>query len=318
MKVRKILSGILGSGAMCMLILDSKTAMAGAADGMELCIRSLIPALFPFLVVSPVLTGALSGSSVSLLVVGFLGGYPVGARNVSGYYRNGTLPRHEAERMLAFCSNAGPAFLFGIIGPMFSQWYIPWLLWLIHILGALTAGVIAVPRWPRGHNEHHVSLPDALRSAVGTMGMICGWVMLFRIIIAFLEKWCFWAMPDAAQVLISGLLELSNGCVRLGQIELPGLRYLISGVMLALGGCCVTMQTVSVCDGLSLRWYVPGKIIQCAVSILLCLATQFVFPAGDRVFLPGIAVLSMAVLIPAAFLLGRSEKSSSKIAAIGV
>lgn len=317
MRAKKTLTGILSALAMVMLIVDSKTVIAGAGDAIDLCIRSLIPALFPFLVVSGVLTGGLSGG-ISLFAVGFLAGYPVGAKSTAESWRSGAVSREQAERLLAFCSNAGPAFLFGIIGPMFSQWYVPWLLWLIHILGAVVAMVIVSPVLPKSPCSKSTSVVQVLESSVKTMGIICGWVMIFRILIAFCDKWFLWVMPGAFQVIFSGFLELANGCIQLHEINLPGLRYLVAGVLLSIGGCCVTMQTVSVCQGLSLRWYFPGKTVQCAVSILLCTMTQFVFPLMERFISSVLIIVSMVLLISSMMLLRRFEKSSSNLTLVGV
>ena len=55
MTQRRRLTGIFSALGFLMLILDSKTAISGAADGVELCLRTVIPALFPFFVVSSVL-----------------------------------------------------------------------------------------------------------------------------------------------------------------------------------------------------------------------------------------------------------------------
>ena len=51
---------LLSAIGMMMLILDSKTALQGAANGIELCFRTLIPSLYPFFVLSILLTSALS------------------------------------------------------------------------------------------------------------------------------------------------------------------------------------------------------------------------------------------------------------------
>ena len=144
---------------MLILILDGKTALAGGAEGIELCLKTVIPSLFPFFVLSILLTSSLSGVTLpvlrplgrlcgmpegteALLISGFLGGYPVGAQSVAAVYRSGQLPRREAERLLAFCSNAGPAFLFGMASSLFPRQWMAWALWGIHIAGAVFAAVL--------------------------------------------------------------------------------------------------------------------------------------------------------------------------------
>lgn len=335
---RKLIIGGASVG-MLILILDGKTALAGAREGIELCLMTLIPSLFPFFVVSILLTVALAGSKLPflrpvgklcsipegsefLLSIGFLGGYPVGAQNVALACRSGHLSRQDAQRMIGFCSNAGPAFLFGIIAPMFSKMRTAWVLWAIHILSALLVAVV-IPASPSGRSVRKktetITLTQALEKSVHNMALVCGWVILFRMVLTLLDRWLFWALQSDTVVILSGLLELSNGCVQLGNISCEGLRFLAAGVMLALGGVCVTMQTASVCSGLSLRFYFPGKLLQCCFTILLCFLAQGIFPAADRwdYPMPLLLFAGLGVLL-LAFFLRKTENSCSIPAAHGV
>ena len=122
---------------MLILILDGKTALMGAKTGVELCLWTIIPSLFPFFVLSILLTNRVLNShrqtkwesnttqksqqpAKTLFIAGLLGGYPTGAQAVMEAFRNGSLPEKTAHRLLGFCSNAGPAFIFGITGRLFS------------------------------------------------------------------------------------------------------------------------------------------------------------------------------------------------------
>lgn len=280
---------LLGSAiGIMILIIDSKTALIGASTGIELCLQAVIPSLFPFFVLTSVLTSAFMGSSFcflqpffrilgvpsgaeSLVLTGFVGGYPVGAQTVASAYRDGYLSKASAERMLAFCNNAGPSFLFGMIGMQFSDRNQVLLLWGIHLLGAVFAALLlpnqdTTPIKPIKGQRFHIS--NAVMSSVKVMGVVCGWIVLFRIVIAFLRRWFLWLLPQPVQVAFTGLLELANGCCELNQIENDGLRFVICSGMLSLGGLCVTMQTVSVTGGLSLKPYFLGKLIQTMFSVI--------------------------------------------------
>lgn len=337
---RRIWTGSLSALGLLLLILDAKTALYGASQGMVLCLRSVIPSLFPFFALSILLTDALTGfrfpilrpvgklcglpqGGESLLAVGLLGGYPVGAQSVAQAYRAGQLTKQDARRMLGFCSNAGPAFLFGMVASKFPQLWMAWVLWGIHILSALVVGVL-LP----GKSKQTVKLPvqkqsslsNALRQSVTVMAGVCGWVVLFRVIIAFLDRWCLWLFPDWAQVAVTGLLELANGCCELDRIENSGLRFIICSAILGFGGLCVTMQTVSVTDGLGLGWYLPGKLIQGLVSVILAALLQMLVLTQEEsayispVFLIGIGIILSVSLI----LMHKFKKRSSISAAVGV
>lgn len=294
MASKRTATAVAAAVGMLILILDGKTALLGAREGIDLCIRTVIPSLFPFFILSSLLVGSLSArwlkplgkrcgvppGAESLLLVGFLGGYPTGAQALSRAYHSGQLGKVQAERMLAFCNNAGPSFLFGMVAQMFENRNLVWLLWGIHILSAiLTAWIL--PKEETGPvtvTLPPVSQSQALASGVRTMGLVCGWVVFFRIGITFLNRWVLWLLPKTWQVVVSGLLELSNGCCSLKDIDCPALRFVVCSGLLACGGMCVTMQTASVANGLSLGWYIPGKLLQALLSIALAVLSQLTFP----------------------------------------
>ena len=280
---------------MLVLILDGRTALEGAREGIELCLKTVIPSLFPFFVLSILLTSSLTGSrspvlrplgrlfgipdgGESLLIPAFLGGYPVGAQCVAAAYRSGHLEKDTAQRMLAFCSNAGPAFLFGMVSPLFPRRWMAWVLWGIHIGGALCAAAL-IPA-PSGSaapvpGAKPATLTGALNDSLRVMATVCGWVTLFRVLLAFLNRWFLWLLPTAAQVAVTGILELSNGCCALAAVSDVPVRFVICAGILSLGGLCVTMQTLSVTRGLSLRLYFSGKIIQTLFSLAAALAAAY-------------------------------------------
>ena len=267
-----------------------------------MCIRTLIPSLFPFFVLSVLLTGALSGQAgkylrsigtickvpegaESLIAVSILGGYPAGAQNVSVLFGRGQINASQAARLLAFCNNAGPAFIFGVLGSIFPSKATPWYLWLIHLLSAFFVASI-LPDTNEGSKirleSTKIRITDALSQGVKVMALVCGWVIFMRIILLFMDVWFLHYLPNPIQIVASGILELSNGCIRLSELENDGLRFLISSGLLSLGGLCVTMQTASVAEGLDMRLYYPGKLLQCSISILLSCLFQFSFPPASR------------------------------------
>ena len=296
MNRRQRFSGLAALLGMILLILDGKTAVAGAQEGITLCLKTVIPSLFPFFILSAVViqSGNVPGlggirrlfglpeGMEPILIPGLLGGYPVGAQSVFQTYQSGNLTKPEAERMLAFCSNAGPAFLFGMVGQMFPKRWMAWALWGIHIVGAVAAAhcfsgsASAVSPGIRQRKPQK----DILNGSVVTMGTVCGWIVLFRVIIAFLDRWMLWLFSQELRVAIIGLLELSNGCWELTRVVSVPMRFILCSGMLAAGGVCVTMQTASVTGDLSLRCYALGKLVQLVVSLVLssCIAFQTALP----------------------------------------
>ena len=95
---------ICAAFAMLILIIDCKTALQGAKEGISICIESVIPALLPMLIISVYLNSRLSDLNLGflapiakpvgiprgyegILLISFLGGYPVGAQAISQSYK---------------------------------------------------------------------------------------------------------------------------------------------------------------------------------------------------------------------------------------
>ena len=220
--------------------------------------------------------------------------------------------------MLAFCSNAGPAFLFGIGSRLFSNVGICFTLWLIHILSAWLVAIMTPGK--RSGAIHtvtntDVSLPQAIKTALMTMACICGWVTLFRVILTFMELWFLWALPIELRCLMKGILELSNGCCSLLDISDLATRILLFSAMLSFGGICVTMQTYSLCNGLDCRNYLPGKITQAAISMLLCVAfLSFMGLYINRIVLIAVTFLCLTICV----FYGTCRRKQQKVVAFSV
>lgn len=288
MGTTQLRKGLPAFAGMLILILDSKTALAGAAEGIGLCIRTVIPSLFPFFVLTNLLTDALMGARLSVLKIlgrlfripegaesillsGFLGGYPAGAHCLAAACKAGTLDIRDGRRLLCCCNNPGPAFLFGMLLPHFPNSSTVWQLWGITVLSSLLYAQLTPAPHCVAVKAHSVKAEssDALWSAIRAMALVCGWVILFRIVLVFLEGWILWILPGAGQVFVSGILELANGCCNLGHISDHNLRFLLCAVMLSFGGVCVTMQTMSVAAGIFHFGYLWAKLVQACFSLIL-------------------------------------------------
>ncbi len=288
-KHRKYISVIFSLCAMLALILDSKTALTGASEGINLCIKTVIPSLLPMMVLSSLLTdgmGAASlrnfrplntylgipGGSEGILLAAAFGGYPVGAACISQRYKAEKISKQDANHLLRFCSNAGPAFIFGVCGHYFSSVWMLWLLWLINIVSAIITGLYYSHKSSSNDvaNTGPVhSIADVLRSSVNNLSLICGWIVLFRVVIRFCQQWFLWLFSPTAGVILSGVLELTNGCCMLDQIADEQIRFILCSIFLSFGGICVILQTAAVANSLSMTEYLKGKLIQTFFSFLL-------------------------------------------------
>lgn len=292
---RNLFIGFIALVGLFILIIDAKTAMVGAKNGIEICMKSVFPSVFPFLILSQLISGEFFGRKIKLLspvrklcsipdgaesifLLGLLSGYPVGAQSIAQARKNGSLNKNNAHRLLGFCSNAGPAFIFGMGLQLFDSVKPLWILWIIHIFSAILVGY-TLPNKEDSRcnylNRTQVNISKIMQHCVKTIALVCGWVITFRIIIAFLDHWFLWMVPQEINVAIVGLLELANGCNSLKYISDEALRFVLFSVFLGFGGICVGLQTISVTQEVGTGMYFPGKCLQGIYSFTVSSLMQF-------------------------------------------
>ena len=270
------------------LLLHPAEAGEAARQGLRLCFTAVLPALFPFFVLSTlwVETGLaegfglllarvmgplfrLSGAGAGALALGLVGGYPVGARTAAELYRGGRISREEAERLLGFCNNAGPGFLLGVCGGgVFQSPRAGLYLYMIHAAAAVLTGMLlrrreapesAPARKPPAKRKSLLTLfPAAVRDSFAAAWSVCGYVVLFAVVL----------LPVPTP--LRGLVELTNGVMALTPDRSGFVRC---AALLGWGGLSVHAQTMSVLEdsGLTAHWYIPGKLLHCILSIPLAI-----------------------------------------------
>lgn len=285
MKKWLTLSAVLAVGGL--LLLRPQEAAQAVREGLALCAGTVIPSLFPFFVVVSLLLqlglaealqglcGPFMGPLFRMrgvcalpLLAGLLGGYPAGARTAAELFQQGRLSQREAELLLGFCDNCGPAFLLGYVGAgVLGDARAGAYLYLIHVLSALLAGMVlcrlcpgqgpVLPGWRTAARS--VPFPQALTAAGGgavtaTLN-ICAFVVLFRVLAALLPP----VLPGAAL----GALEMVTGVSALS----PGRAgFVWAGAIVGWGGLSVHCQALSAAAPLSFRWHWAGKALQAALS----------------------------------------------------
>lgn len=285
--------GLLLSAAA--LVVWPQQSMGAMKDGLRLCANVIVPSLFPFFVLSslvvelgmsrylgrllaPVMAPLfrVNGSCAAALALGFVGGYPVGARTAISLYENGQCSKTEAERLLAFCNNSNPVFLISVLGVgVFGSVRAGVWLWLIHVLSALLTGLVFRGSGKSASRQELTRHPPfqavsfaeaftgAVRSSLAGILSVCAFVVFFYVL----------AQPLTA---VGGRL----GAVLVAALELFSLTPLLTadafGFLLAAaaagwGGLSVLCQTLAVLEGsgLRLRNCFLGKVVQSAFSLLL-------------------------------------------------
>ena len=290
-----------------LLLLPEISAQA-ARDAMLLCAQTLIPSLFPFFVLSSLLVQSdvprllsramagvmyplfgVSGAGASALILGLLGGYPVGARTVAELYGRGEIAREEAEQLLAFCNNSGPGFFLGVCGTaVFGSARAGAYLYLIHVGAALVTGVLlrrdlGLPRRKavsrqRAPFDLAAALPAAVQGSFAAVGSVSAFVIFFMVLLRLLSLVpALAALPPLPRAALFGFVEMTNG---VNALSATRAGFVLCAAIMNWGGLSVQAQTRALLAGsaLSARRCVIGKAVQALAGIpLALLAAQRLF-----------------------------------------
>lgn len=304
--------------AMVFLILDSRCAADSAREALFLCGKTLIPSLFPLFVLGGMLVPALVqiripglsrilGFPEGYFLLGLLGGYPLGAACIARAAERGDLRAEDAERLTGLCSLCGPGFLFGVVGTLLS----PGAAAVVFAL-QLEAALLTAALWPGATTTRiqaqaeAVSLSDTLNKATQSILTVCGWVTLAAVAAGFLRRWVLALLPEGIAVVLTGLMELTNGILAAGNLGKDA-RFLLCGLFASFGGISVLLQIRGVSPGIRMGQCIGQKTVHAVITTALAfLYLRTGIPALFQI--PALLFAKIAVEIPSGMMYNVRRK----------
>ena len=310
---RFTLGSALAAAALAALLGLTEAAANGVRSGLATCADVIIPSLFPFFVLGAAATElgipqrlaralsrvmsrlfGVSGAGASALIIGVLGGYPLGAATAADLCARGVITRGECERLLGFCNNSGPAFLIGAAGAgVFGSVRAGIALYACHVLAAVTAGIIlrgrgrAAPSPPLPAAEPEPgALARAVTASVGNMLNVCGFVVIFSAVREALDASGLLPQlalelslrsglePGVSRALLTGVLEIGGGLGALRGCVPSRAVFTVCALMIGWGGLSVHMQTAAVVARAHVRTsrHLLGRLLSAALSAVYACA----------------------------------------------
>lgn len=299
---------LLGVG----LLMDASMVADGVRRGLQVCGGVLIPALFPFMVLSCFLVGTDMARILSLplapittrvfrlpahlgatVLLSLIGGYPVGAKMVANLLDRGEIDEATARRMLCFCVNASPSFLISAVGVgMLMVRRAGVVLLTGQVLATLIIGAVVSLGHPVPTGNRRPSaggagtFVPAVVDASSAMLTMCAFAILFSGILSLLRGI---GLPDAVAGILhlnpemvnafsTGLFEVTGGSIAAaalgGEAAIVALSFCCSW-----GGLSVIFQVISCFRGKKPQFwpYVSSRIVHGFLSagIALTLYRKF-------------------------------------------
>lgn len=289
---------------LALLIRNSRIAIGYVSEGLSLCAKTLIPSLFPFMVISELIVSCgairpvgrlfsrpfrrlfgISGEGVGALLLGFLCGFPLGAKTAAALYRGGRISLCELKRLMTFCNVPSFAFLIFAVGEsLFGSRSFGIELYAVTLLSALLIGIFSKhcfrseerdqplsPRASAASISPMTAFTDAVGSSASAMLRICAFVLFFSALVGILER-AFSALSPSPEssALCFGIFELTGGISRAAACSSATAPYLCAALA-GWSGLSVHFQIMSLCDGIRfpVRAYFLAKAAHGLLNVLL-------------------------------------------------
>ena len=303
MKRKHVFSIWLTLAGIMLFLLFPDPTQAGVRAGLELCGRVLIPSLFPVSVLAGCLiqmraSGSAShaaergmrtlfglpGEAALPLLLGLLGGFPLGAQLAASAYEAGSLTEQDAARLAGLSNQAGPAFLLGAAGTILGSRVIGMKLFYIQFAAAVLTGIlhrnassqpIQQKKLPEGRQTVALSatLPRCITESTLAMLRLTGAVAFFQAVSCCLNAALpTTELPPVFRAGCFGVLELTGGIASLRGLGLHASVLLpLSAAMIGWGGVCVHLQTAQALSeaDIPIEPYLRYKAVQAVVSWIL-------------------------------------------------
>lgn len=281
------------------MIFFSSSNILAVQTSIDLFLNAIFPSLFPFLIVSELLsyTSVISflstkcekimkplfnvpGIGAYPFIMGLLSGYPVGAKIVADLRNQNFISKSDGERLLIFTNNAGPLFVIGSIGfSMYLNSTIGFLFLAINIISSIFTGFIFGKFYSKNNrissnsNSTELSfssladvISKSIRKAFFTLSNVCGFIIIFSLIISMIKASGVLSLINNvwAEYFVLGIIEITNGIKLISSISGSSLLWnlVFTSVLLGTGGICVLLQVWSCTSNtdLSIKPYILGKI----------------------------------------------------------
>ncbi len=268
-----------------------------AFGSLKLCARSVVPVLFPFMLISGLLTTSetfiklvshlpfgkiygLGNIASCPILFGCFFGFPVGAKCAVDMYKRGISGKEEAELIIAVSNNSGPAFIVSVIGASFwKSTKLGILLYAAQLISGVLSGVIIT----RFIYPHHISrgdfraasvpaskrFTDSVNGAVTSVITVCGYICTFSVLSEILK---LLIKDRRIYITVISFLEITSASQTASSF---GTEYSLCMCAFAVGfsGLSVISQVSSFAaeNGLSVKKLIIVKLLQGVICALLIL-----------------------------------------------
>lgn len=306
---KNIFKLIISSFIIANIILFTDRITLSAYNTLMLWFNTVIPSLFPFMIISSWLDFNISisdstadkicirlfgipSSLMLVFVIGLISGYPMGAKITAELYRRKQISKTTAQQLLSFCNNCGIVFIISAVATsMLKDRQAAVFFISVTAFSSLLTGFIHNLIFPQDNVKtvsqktvlSHTSFNSAISSAIGTIMTVGGCMIFFSVI----SESVFSLLPiksDISKAFISGIFEFTRGANLISLLDCSNkLKYSLIACILSWGGISVHLQTAAVASVLNIPKYIFCKALSAVTAFITAQALYDGFFAKETV-----------------------------------
>ena len=291
------------------LFINKEAIMSSVKDGVLIWYNSLLPSLFPFLIIThimiklgfiypikeilkPIFNFFKINSNISfVLIMSILGGTVTNAKCIKELYQKNILTKKESEKALTFTFFSNPLFILGTVGILFlKNKKVGIIIFITHVLTEILIYIIfnKLIKTPNKkedinikesikdflNNEKKLSfskvLIESIKEAFNTCILILGTIIFIYIITSSFS----FLLPTNPYLnaTVKGILEITQGLENVASLNIDMLyKGTLSTMLISFGGICIYIQIISILEDtdLSTLPFFLARILHASISGIL-------------------------------------------------
>lgn len=276
------------------ILLNPQDIYTAFTSSLKVCIFNLFPSLFPFLVISNLMTNygfidicnyygktimnkifKVNSSGFYVLFLSLISGSPSNAKYIKQLIDNKLIDSNDAKNLLNFTHYVNPLFIIGGIGlKLLKSQKLGIIILISHYVSGLITGILLRNNYNPikyqnvlvSNNSFMNNLTKSIKDTINTLSLIFGIITSCFILSTIISN-----ITNVSQVFI-GLIEITSG---INYIALTNIntfyKTIIITFLISFGGLSIHMQVLSILNKEKIRYlpYFLSRIIHALIASLI-------------------------------------------------
>ena len=279
------------------IFIYSRTVKETIVFGLYLWINTLIPSIFPFLLISKLLVKynilniindflgiyiekiyKISRGSTFVVLFSIITGFPSGSIYIKELLQKGNIDLTEANKLITFTSFSNPLFVISVVGEtLLNSKIIGIIIYISHLITGLLVGlffkrkIILNNKNSTSYNNRSFikNLTDSINESFTVLFNMLGIILFFLIIVSMINTF----LPNnIISLLLKGIIEITTGVIYISKSQINiVLKASLIGSIISFNGLSIHYQVKNIISDtkISYKNFLKSRIIHSLLCFIV-------------------------------------------------